>query len=136
MSEQTIRSWQTPEWQKNREEFFKKNPWCIWHGEPVKATVPHHPQKLGSLSQTEYVSLKGCIPFCKECNWANMKKLKLCPVCKDNYFNPKRGKRKMCWNCFVKTDFGKVVADYYEKHPKELTLKKKNETSTEGRKMK
>jgi hypothetical protein len=42
----------------------------------------------------------------------------------------------MCWNCFVKTDFGKVVADYYEKHPKELTLKKKNETSTEGRKMK
>jgi hypothetical protein len=116
--------WRTEEWKKNSEEFLKDNPFCLWHGEPVKATVPHHPQRKGSLTNEQYLSLEGCIPLCSSCNFAVEKGLKLCPICKVHYYKPNKKKGKdRCWECFCKTSFGKAVKVYYENHPKELKRK-------------
>jgi len=113
-----MRSWRTSEWKRNR-DMFLQGKFCAWHGTPVKATVPHHPQKRGSLSEVDYLSLKGCIPLCQKCHYAAKQRLKLCPLCKENYFKPRAG-RKICWKCFSKTPFGQRVKEYYDKHPDEI----------------
>ncbi len=107
-------TWNSKEWKRNKDAFLEANPFCLWHGASVKATVPHHPQRRGSLSERSYVSLKGCIPLCHKCHYAAKKRMKLCPVCKTHYFKPRRN-RKMCWECFTKTPFGQAVKDYYGK---------------------
>jgi len=119
-----IKIWQTEEWKKNRDNFLKAHPFCQWHGPLVKSTSVHHPQKKNSISEKEYLSLKGTVALCKKCHFAIRKRLKLCPHCKTHYFKPKRG-RTMCWNCFSKTDYGKVVKDYYDKHPNEINRRRK-----------
>jgi hypothetical protein len=108
-----LRSWSKAEWKKNRDTFLQDK-YCAWHGAPVRATVPHHPHKRRSMSEAEYVSMQGCIPLCQKCHYAARKRLKLCPVCKEHYFKPRRG-RKMCWKCFGKTSFGQRVVEYYER---------------------
>ena len=115
--------WGTEEWKKNREEFLKLHPYCEWHGPPVKATTVHHPQKKNKITEQEYMSMKDAKALCKRCHFAVRKRLKLCPKCKEHYFKPKKG-REMCWDCFSKTDFGKVVKDYYDKHPEKMKRRK------------
>jgi hypothetical protein len=112
--EECKRSWKTAEWQKNR-DLFLANKYCAWHGPPVEATVPHHPRKC--KTEAEYLSLKGCIPLCQACHYAAKLRMRLCPVCKEHYFKPKRGRRKICWECFIKTPKGQQVKEYYDKRP-------------------
>jgi hypothetical protein len=119
-----VKTWQSPEWKKNRDEFLRDK-FCAWHGNPIRAEVPHHPQKEGSISDAEYLSLKDCIPLCKRCHFAARKGLKLCPVCKTHYYKPKRGRDPMCWNCFSKTPFGARVKQYYDNHPEFKKRRKK-----------
>ena len=116
-------TWQTQEWRENREKFLTKHPFCAWHGEPVKSTTVHHPQKPGTISEKDYLSMEDCLALCKRCNYAIHKKLKLCPVCKEHYFKSKKG-RDRCWKCFIETDFGKAVKDYYDARPEERRKKK------------
>jgi hypothetical protein len=112
--EECKRSWKTAEWQKNR-DLFLANKYCAWHGPPVEATVPHHPRKC--KTEAEYLSLKGCIPLCQTCHYAAKLRMRLCPVCKKHYFKPKHGRRKICWECFIKTPKGQQVKEHYDKHP-------------------
>ena len=114
MVKQGQRSWRSQEWKTNRDAFLKDK-FCAWHGSPVKAEVPHHPQKRGSISGKEYLSLKDCVPLCRRCHFAAGKRLKLCPVCKQHYYKPKKGKA-MCWECFTKTGFGQAVKRYHDQH--------------------
>ncbi len=120
------KTWQSEEWKKNRDEFLKVNPFCSWHGSPIKATVPHHPQRKGTLTEEKYLSLEGCIPLCNSCNFAAEKGLRICSICKKHYFKPNRKKKKdRCWECFSITPFGKSVKEYYEAHPNELRKKRR-----------
>jgi hypothetical protein len=120
-------TWNSKEWKRNKEAFLKVNPFCLWHGSPVKATVPHHAQRR-SLSEKSYVSLKGCIPLCQKCHYAAKKRMKLCPVCKTHYFKPRRN-RKMCWECFTKTSFGQAVKNYYDKkRVEDMKIKRRRKT--------
>jgi hypothetical protein len=105
--------WNSPEYRKNVEEFLRLHPYCEWHGEPTKATVVHHPKKKNGYSKKEYISLEGGIGLCKPCHFAVGKHLHLCPICKQHYFFKKRNRELMCWECFKKTEFGQVVANYY-----------------------
>jgi hypothetical protein len=108
------KTWQTPQWKKNVENFLNLHPFCEWCGKP--STVVHHPKRKNGYSDKEYISLVGCIPLCQSCHYAVLKKLKLCPVCKQNYFKPSRKKHKeSCYQCFIKTPFGKAVNEYYQK---------------------
>ncbi len=128
----STKTWQSLEWKKNKEEFLKANPNCAWCDKP--ATVPHHPQKDGTLTKEEYISLEGCIPLCDKCHFAIMKGLKLCSVCKEHYFKPSKKKHKdRCWSCFSKTPFGQAVKKYYDDHPKKKrrTLKVKEKVEKE-----
>jgi len=120
-------TWNSKEWKRNKEAFLKVNPFCLWHGSSVKATVPHHTQRR-SLSEKSYVSLKGCIPLCQKCHYAAKKRMKLCPVCKTHYFKPRRN-RKMCWECFTKTSFGQAVKNYYDKkRVEDMKIKRRRKT--------
>jgi len=119
------KSWQTPEYRKNVEEFLKLHPFCEFHGEPVKATVVHHPKKRGGYTEKEYISLVGCIGLCFKCHYAVKKKLRLCPVCKQHYFRPSKRKQKdRCWECFCKTPEGQPIVEYYKNNPKKHRNKK------------
>ncbi len=106
-------TWGSKEWKRNRDAFLLANPFCLWHGAPVRATVPHHPRRR-RLSESGYVSLRGCVPLCQKCHYATKKRMRLCPVCKVHYFRPRRN-RKMCWECFIKTPFGQAVKSYFDK---------------------
>ena len=121
-------TWNSKEWKRNRDAFLEANPFCLWHGSSVKATVPHHPHRRGSQSEKSYVSLRGCIPLCQKCHYAAKKRMKLCPMCKTHYFRPRRN-RKMCWECFVKTPFGLAVKSYYDKkRVEDLKIKRRRRT--------
>ena len=97
-----LQVWKTKEWKENREQFLKENPFCFFHGEPVKATQVHHPQKRSKQTDEEYLSLKGCLALCKPCHFALSKGLRLCPKCKIHYFR-KRKWKKGCWECYKKS---------------------------------
>jgi len=121
-------TWRTREWKQNRAEFLAGK-FCAWHGAPVKAAVPHHPQRRGTISKADYVSLKGCIPLCNQCHYAARKGLRLCPICKKHYFKPRRGRHTMCWECFSKTPFGKQVKAYWDEHSGAGTKSPRHEKS-------
>jgi len=117
-------TWQSPEWKLRAAEFVKDKT-CVWCGS-TENLVPHHPHKKQGYTHDEYMSLEGCIVLCKKCNFMEDKGYKLCPVCKKKYYKPKRGRDKMCWNCFSETtSLGKSVKEYYEKHPEELKKKRR-----------
>jgi hypothetical protein len=120
-------TWQTKEWKEKAAEFVKDKT-CAWCG-TTENLVPHHPKKKGGYSREEYLSLEGCIPLCKQCNFMEDKGYKLCPKCKKKYYKPKRGREPLCWNCFSQTPLGKSVKEYYEKHPEELKKKRKKHHS-------
>jgi hypothetical protein len=90
------------------------HPKCNWCGQP--STVPHHPRRKGGYTETEYISLVGAVPLCKKCHFAIKMHLKLCPICKQNYYKPnKRKKKDRCLKCFLKTPFGQIVNEHYQK---------------------
>lgn len=115
-------TWKSQEWKENRDKFLAEHPFCEWHGEPVKATCVHHPQKRGTISDEDYLSMKGCKALCRQCHGAIRRKLKLCPICKEHYYKPRKSKDR-CWSCFAKTPFGQAVKTYYDNHPEELKWK-------------
>lgn len=105
--------WKTEEWKQNKAAFLKTNPICVWCGSP--SSIPHHPQKPNSISDKEYLSLRGGIPLCQRCHYAAKKGLKLCPLCKKNYYKPKRKREKICWSCFIQTPSGKEIKKWRDK---------------------
>ena len=116
-------TWQTPEWKEKASEFVKDKK-CEWCGS-TESLVPHHPKKKGGYTHDEYMSLEGCFPLCKKCNFMEDRGYKLCSQCKKKYYKPKRGREPLCWSCFSETSLGKNVKEYYEKHPEELKRKRR-----------
>lgn len=116
-----IDTWKTQAW-RIKASAFTKDKSCAWCGS-TENLVPHHPKRKGGYTHEEYLSLEGCIVLCKKCNFMEDKGYKLCPVCKKQYYKPKRGRDKMCWGCFTQTPYGKSVKAYYDIHPNELKKK-------------
>ena len=117
-------TWQTSEW-KNKAQAFVAGKSCAWCS-TTENLVPHHPRKKGDYTREEYLSLKGCIVLCGKCNYMENKHYKLCPICKKKYYKPKRGRDKMCWECFIKTPYGSSVKKYMDEHPDEFKHKRRN----------
>jgi hypothetical protein len=106
-----MQTWKTSEW-KEKASLFIKDKVCSWCSS-TENLVPHHPRKKGGYTHEEYMDIeKYCIPLCQKCNFMESKGYRLCPQCKTHYYKPKRGRDKLCWNCFIQTDFGKKVAEY------------------------
>lgn len=123
---QQKQSWQMPIWKENREKFLIEHPFCEWHlkaGKKVKATTVHHPQKRGSISEADYISMKDAKAFCKSCHFAVRKGLRLCLICGSHYYRLRKG-RDRCWLCFIQTPFGERVKEYYDKNPDKLKKQK------------
>ena len=120
-------TWQSLEW-KEKAAAFVEGKCCAWC-ETTENLVPHHPKKKGSYTHDEYMDLERfCVVLCGKCNFMESKGYRLCPVCKKGYYKPKRKFEPMCWSCFVKTSFGKRVAERMKSHPEEYKRKRRKKT--------
>ena len=122
--------WNTLEWKEKAKAFIEKKKaeglgFCEWCSS-TENLVPAHKKKRGGYTHDEYMDLeKNCGVKCGKCNFMESKGYKLCPVCKEHYYKPKRKYEKMCWNCFIQTPFGQKVAERMEEHPEEFKKRRR-----------
>ena len=126
-------TWQSQEWKDKAEEFVKGK-YCEWHGPTcLENLVPHLTKK--NLTHDQYMDLeKYCFVLCKNCNFQESLGKRLCPVCKEHYYKPKKKREPMCFTCFSKTPYGQIVAKYREDHPDEFPKRRRRKVSSKNEK--
>ncbi len=92
-----------------KKRFFQE--FCKKHSEEIESIL----KPIKEKKDKEYLEFKDVMILCHRCNFARLKGMHLCPVCKEHYV---KGSFSQCFTCYSKTD------EYKKKKERELELEK------------
>lgn len=104
-----MKPWQTVAWRNRRAEFIKGKS-CKWCKSTEYLTIEHL-DPPNTLTDEDYLAFKNVIILCRKCAYARLKRMNLCPECKTAY-KPRKFAR--CFECFKKTEEGKLFLEERE----------------------
>lgn len=85
--------------------FLNKRIFSLWakdHKEEIDSLF----QKRKKKANESYLNFEEILVLCNKCAYARRKGMALCKVCKQKYH---KSRYRSCWQCFIKTDEGKLV---------------------------